>query len=126
KCAPAASQESNLIELNPMGRWTVRIATRSTTIIGTVARGTKAPRRISSPPTISTRIVAQPQQIRERCADRVQDRDERIRSAGKFRVAMLDEAEADDQPQRQSVPARRKRQWSDSEPANSEDEFHAS
>ena len=58
--ADIPSSESGPAPLNPLGRWTVKIATSSTTIMGTEARGTQAPTRMSSPPTTSMMIVAQP------------------------------------------------------------------
>ena len=49
-----------VVELNPFGRCTVMIATNRTIIIGSVAKGIRAPTRIISPPTSSTTIVSQP------------------------------------------------------------------
>ena len=46
-------------------------------------------------------------QVGKRGADRVQDSDEAVRAARKLRVAVLHEPEAKDQPQGQSIPARR-------------------
>src|SRR5687767_8093513 len=56
---PAPVTATNLIELNPYGRWTVNMATRRTTANGTLATDTKAPIRTANPPTNSTRMVAQ-------------------------------------------------------------------
>jgi hypothetical protein len=46
------------MELKPSGRCTVQIATSSTNVIGTLARGIYAPTITANPPSNSTRIVA--------------------------------------------------------------------
>src|SRR5574339_383525 len=56
---PAPLTATNLIELNPYGRWTVNMATRRTTANGMLATGTKAPIRTANPPISSTSMVAQ-------------------------------------------------------------------
>src|SRR6266481_3644217 len=47
----------SLIELNPYGRCTVKIATNKSTAIGKLARDTKAPRSIAKPPSSSVSMV---------------------------------------------------------------------
>lgn len=111
------------MELNPFGRWTVKIATRSTMIIGAAARGTKAPKRISSPPTISTAIVATPASLPGH-ADGLQNRNERVRTSIKLCVAVFDEAETESEPERQGVPACRDWKLGDGKLAKSGGEFH--
>jgi hypothetical protein len=102
----------SLIELKPLGRWTVNVATSSTTIMGTEARGTKAPQRMSSPPMTSMMIVAPAQKKREWHAHRVQDRDEVIRTAGQFGVAVFKKTVADDESKRHRKQTRRRRKRS--------------
>src|SRR5437879_2139830 len=47
----------SLIELNPYGRCTVKIATNKSAAIGKLTRDTKAPRNIAKPPSSSVSMV---------------------------------------------------------------------
>jgi hypothetical protein len=91
--------------------------------MGAAARGTKAPKRISSPPTISTAIVAQPSKSAKACQWRA-GRNERVRTSIRLCVAVFDEAETDDEPERQGVPACRDWKRRHSKLAKSGGEFH--
>jgi hypothetical protein len=79
---------------------------RSSTIIATAATGTTAPARISSPPTISDDDRRPTQQVSERHANGVWNRDELVRTPGKLRVSMLPETDTDNQPERHGMPSR--------------------
>src|SRR6516164_9676306 len=57
------------------------------------------------------------EQVCKRSAELVQNRNKPIRAARKLRVAVLDEAEADDQPERHGIPARRNWQWRNAQAA---------
>jgi hypothetical protein len=63
-------------------------------------------------------------QIRERHADGVQHADEGIGAARQFRIAMLDKAEPDDQPERDREPILRNRERRKSEPPKERIEGH--
>jgi hypothetical protein len=113
----------SLMELNPLGRWTVKIATRSTTIIGTVATGKGASEDQQSADDLND--DGRPaQQIRERHADGMQNCDEFVRTPGKLCVAVLDEAETDDKPERYGIPARWDGKRRQGEPGKKGTELH--
>ena len=81
------------MELNPFGRCTVKIATRSTTTIGTAATGTKAPKRTSNPQDLyPNRGPAK--QVGKRHTDGMQYGYKSVGPVGEFRVAGLDEAKS--------------------------------
>src|SRR3954452_19865062 len=56
-CGPAAVTASNLIEPNPNGRCTVKIATSRSTVNGMLARVTNAPNNTANPPMSSVSML---------------------------------------------------------------------
>ena len=94
---------SSLIELNPLGGCTVRIATISTIAMGTLISGTSAPMSTAKPPMSSVRMVS-PGEDRGRHVQGVQDAGEVFRTARELGIAVLHEPVADDEAQRQRPP----------------------
>jgi hypothetical protein len=71
-------------------------------IIGKAATGTKAPNRATND---LDRDRGPAEQVRERQAHRVQNRNEIIRAAGELGKAMLEEPEPENEPERHRVQA---------------------
>jgi hypothetical protein len=90
-----------LIELNPLGACTVKIATSRTTIMGPEARGTKAPQRISNPPTNLDNDCRSAEKKCEWHTHRVQDGNEVVRSTRELGVAVLKKSVGDHESKRQ-------------------------
>ena len=113
-----------MIELNPFGTCTVNIATSRTTAIGTVASGTKAPSKISSPADHLDQDRRPAQQERRGNANGVQYMNEGVRAVRQLGIAVFHEAEPDDETKRDGIPTARNRNGGDGDVSGTIYEAH--
>src|SRR6516165_3774235 len=89
KCAPPASYDCSLIELNPFGRWTVKVATKSTDDHRRRGQGHEGAQEDQQPSQNLDQDRGPPEQMCERHTDRMQDPNESAWSAHELGVAVF-------------------------------------